>query len=87
MSYSPIVSTWDRVKDNLVPYWLAPHGILQEVTRNKKPTADHHPLVWGDRPIPVERLKELYALAEQKPLKYARLIEAEHGIKTWEIDE
>ena len=87
MAYKHIQSTWDRVKDKLVPYWLAPHGILQEVDRQKKPTEDYHPLVWGDRPVPVARLKELFEQAERNPLKYARLVEAEHGIKNWEEDD
>lgn len=87
MAYTHIQSTWDRVKDKVVPYWLAPHGILQEVTRDRKPTENHHPLVWGDRPVPVARLKELFEQAERNPLKYARLVEAEHGIKNWEVDD
>lgn len=86
MAYSPLESTWDRVKNKIVPYWLAPHGILQEVVRERKPTEDYHPLVWGDRPVPVERLKQLFEQAERNPLKYARLVEAEHGIKKWEVD-
>ena len=87
MAYKPIQSTWDRVKDKLVPYWLAPHGILQEVDRAKKPTEDHHPLVWGDRPLSKERLKELFESAEGNPLKFARLVEREHGIKHWGVED
>lgn len=87
MAYRPVQSTWDRVKDKLIPYWLAPHGILQEVTRDKKPTDGHHPLVWGDRPLDKDKLKELWAEAESKPLKYARLVEQAHGIKNWEVED
>ena len=86
MAYTRIQSTWDRTKDKLIPYWLAPHGVLQEVDRDKKPTDGYHPLVWGDKPLPKERLKALWEQAEGKPLKYARLVEQEHGIKNWEID-
>lgn len=84
MTYTHIESTWDRVKDKLVPYWLAPHGILQEVDRIEKPAEDYHPLVWGDRPIAKGRLKELFEKAEGNPLKFARLIELEHGIRAYD---
>ena len=87
MTYKHIQSTWDRVKDKVVPYWLAPHGILQEVDRTTKPTEGHHPLVWGDRPLSKERLKELFESAEGNPLKFARLVEREHGIRAYEVDD
>ena len=87
MTYQKIQSTWDRVKDKLIPYWLAPHGILQEVDRDKKPAEGYHPLAWADRPLSKERLKELWIASEGKPLTYARLIESEHGIKNWETEE
>lgn len=87
MVYTPVQSSWDRRKDSLIPYWLAPHGILQEVDRDKKPTKDHHPLTWADNPISKERLKELWIQAEGKPLPFARLIELEHSIKEWEIED
>lgn len=86
MAYTPVQSSWDRRKDALVPYWLAPHGILQEVDRDKKPNADYHPLVWGDRPLSDERIRELFEESGRKPLVFARLIEAEHGIKEWETE-
>jgi hypothetical protein len=84
VAYKHIQSTWDRVKDKLVPYWLAPHGILQEVDRIEKPTEDYHPLVWGDRPIEKDRLKELFETAGGNPLKFARLVELEHGIRAYD---
>ena len=87
MTYHKIQSTWDRVKDKLIPYWLAPHGILQEVARDKKPTEEYHPLCWADRPIDEEKLKELWVQSEGKPKKFARMIEAEHGIRDWEVEE
>ena len=87
MAYTKIQSSWDRTKDKLIPYWLAPHGILQEVTRDKKPTEEFHPLAWADRPISETRLRELWAEAEGKVLRFARLVESEHGIKEWEVDD
>lgn len=87
MSYTKIQSSWDRRKDALIPFWLAPHGILQEVDREKKPTEGYHPLAWADRPIAKERLKELWIQSEGKPLAFARLIELEHGIKEWEVED
>ena len=87
MAYTPIQSSWDRRKDTLIPFWLAPHGILQEVDRINKPTEDHHPLAWADRPITKERLKALWIESAGKPLAFARLIELEHGIKEWDVDE
>ena len=87
MTYTKVQSTWDRVKDKLIPYWLAPHGILQEVDRTKKPAEGYHPLAWGDRPLSKERVLELFEESGRKPLEFARLIEAEHGIKEWEVEE
>lgn len=85
MAYTVVTSSWDRRKDALIPFWLAPHGVLQEVDRDKKPTEGYHPLAWADRPISKERMKELWVQSEGKPQKFARLIEAEHGIKEWEV--
>ena len=86
MAYTRIQSTWDRTKDKLIPYWLAPHGVLQEVDRDKKPDEGYHPLAWADRPIEDDRLKELWEQSGGKVKVFARLIEQEHGIKEWEID-
>ena len=87
MTYHKVQSTWDRVKDKLIPYWLAPHGILQEVDRTKKPAEGYHPLAWADRPLSKERVLELFEESGRKPLEFARLIQAEHGIKEWEVEE
>ena len=87
MTYHKIQSTWDRVKDKLIPYWLAPHGILQEVDRDKKPAEGYHPLAWADRPIDEEKLKELWVQSEGKPKKFARMIEQHHGIREWEVED
>lgn len=86
MTYTPVQSSWDRRKDALVPYWLAPHGILQEVDRDKKPSADYHPLAWADRPLSDEKVMELFEKSGRKPLVFAKLIQAELGIKEWEIE-
>ena len=86
MAYTKVQGSWDRRKDALVPYWLAPHGILQEVDREKKPAEGYHPLVWGDRPMSDERLKELWEQSGGKVKAFARLIEQEHGIRTWEVE-
>ena len=86
MAYTKIKSSWDRRKDALVPFWLAPHGILQEVDRDKKPTEDYHPLAWADRPLSDDRIRELFEASGRKPLVFARLIEQEHGIKDWEVE-
>ena len=34
-----------------------------------------------------ERLKELWVASEGKPLAFARMLEAEHGIREWEVEE
>lgn len=87
MAYTKIQSSWDRRKEALIPYWLAPNGILQEVDRDKKPAEGYHPLAWADRPLSKDRMKELWVQSEGKPQVFARLIEAEHGIKEWEVEE
>jgi len=86
VAYTPRKNSWERVKDLIVPYWLAPHGILQEVTREKKPTGDYHPLTWADNPLDESRLRELWDESGGKVLKFARLVEMAHGIKEWEIE-
>lgn len=87
MAYIKVQTSWDRRKDALVPYWLAPHGILQEVDRDKKPAEGYHPLVWADRPVSDDRLKELWEQSGGKVKVFARLIESEHGIKEWEVED
>jgi hypothetical protein len=79
-------TSWDRRKEALIPYWVDKSGVFKEVVWDKKPSEDHHPLAWADRPISKERLKELWVQAEGKPLPFARLVEMEHGVKNWEID-
>jgi hypothetical protein len=76
----------DRVGTRTIPYWVDIYGVLKEVVWDKKPDVRHRPLTWADRPIPKERLKELWIASEGKPQKFARLIEAEHSIKEWEIE-
>lgn len=87
MAYTKIQSSWDRRRDALIPFWLAPNGILQEVDRAKKPTDDYHPLAWADRPISEEKLKELWVQSEGKLKRFGRLIEQYHGIREWEVED
>lgn len=77
----------ERCKHLKVPYWVDMFGLLIEVKWDKKPSMKYRPLAWADRPVPKERLKELFAEAEGKPLAYARLIEAEHGIQEWKVEQ
>ena len=77
----------DRVKGWGIPYWVDIYGTLKEVSWDKKPDVKHRPLTWADRPIDIERLKALWVEAEGKPKKFARLIEAEHGIRKWEVEK
>lgn len=76
-------NSWGRCKDTLVPYWMDESGVIKEVSWDQKPDATYHPLVWGDRPATKERLKELFDQAEGNPLKFARLVEMEHGIRAY----
>lgn len=68
-------------------YWLNQYMVLQLVNWDKKPDRNHRPIVYCDKPIEDERLKALWLESEGKPKKFARLIEAEHSIKHWEIEE
>ena len=77
----------DRTKSLRIPYWVDIYGILKEVQWEKKPDVKHRPLTWADRPIKDDRLKELWIESEGKPKKFARLIEAEHGIREYEVEE
>ncbi len=79
-------TSWDRRKDALTPYWVDQFGVLKEMDRERRPSEDHHPLVWGDRPLSKDTLKELWIQAEGKPLAFARLIEKLHGIRLYELE-
>jgi hypothetical protein len=68
-------------------YWIDIYRVLKMVDWDKKPDMKHRPLIYADRPIKMERLKELWLQSEGKPRAFARLIEEEHGIKEWEVEE
>lgn len=56
-------------------YWITEFGVLHEVE-----LPDTTPLMWKPKPLPKVRLKNLFLRSENDPLKFARLVEAEHGI-------
>jgi len=80
-------NSYEGRKDTVPAYWVDIYGVLKEVNWVKKPKATHRPLTWADTPISKERLKELWVQAEGKPLPFARLVELEHAIKEWEIED
>lgn len=68
-------------------YWIDIFQVLKLMDRDKKPDMKHRPLIYADRPIPNDRLKALWVESAGKPKKFAQLIEAEHGIKEWEVED
>ena len=63
-------------------YFISNFGVLKEAEWDEdNPPAGHYPLYWRKRPLPKERLKELFEQAGNNPLKFARLIEETHGIR------
>jgi uncharacterized membrane protein len=68
-------------------YWIDIYQVLKLVDWEKKPDMKHRPLIYADRPIANERLKELWLESEGKPKRFAKLIESEHGIKEWEVED
>ncbi len=84
MTYALAQSSWDRRKDAVPAYWIDIYGVLKEVSWTKTPDAKHHPLIWADRPLAKDKLKELWVQSEGKPLVFARLIEGELGVRDYE---
>lgn len=80
-------NSYERRKKESPAYWVDIYGVLKEVNWVKKPKATHRPLTWADNPIPKDTLKRLWIQAEGKPLPFARLVELEHAIKEWEIED
>lgn len=77
------MNSYERRKDKSPAYWVDDYGIFKEVTWDPADPPDgFRPLYWGRSRLPKERLAELYEQSEGKPLKFARLIEKEHGIGT-----
>lgn len=65
----------ERCKDRRPAYHVSPFGVFSEVA-----SPETRPLYWEETPLTKDRIKELFHLAEGKPLAFARLIEEEHGI-------
>ena len=77
------MNSYERCKDKSPAYWVTEFGVLKEVTYDADKVPEGlRPLYWGRPRLPTERLRELYEISEGKPLKFARLIEKEHGIGT-----
>lgn len=67
--------SYERIKDEPIPYWVSEYGIFSEVE-----IPGYRPLRWATPPLSAERLKELFDASERNPGKFARLVEREHGI-------
>lgn len=67
-------------------FWIDHYGVVARANWDKKPNRNYRPIIYCDRPVPKERLKDLWVEAEGKPLRFARLIEAEHGIRKFEVE-
>jgi hypothetical protein len=80
-------NSYERRKDTVPAYWVDIYGVLKEVNWIRKPDIKHRPLTWADRPINKDRLKELWVQSEGKPLAFARLVEKEHSIQEWEVED
>ena len=77
-----ISDSLERRQGKSPAYFVSNLGVLKEAEWDEdNPPAGHCPLYWRKRPLSKERLKELYEQAEGKPLKFARLVEAEHAIR------
>lgn len=76
-----ISDSFERRQGKSPAYFISNFGVLKEANWDEdNPPAGHLPLYWRKHPLPKERLKELFAQAEGKPLVFARLIEEAHGI-------
>ena len=76
-----ISNSFDRRQGKSPAYFVSNFGVLKEANWDENdPPKDHRPLYWRKHPLPKERLKELLSQAGNNPLKFARLIEAAHGI-------
>lgn len=76
-----ISNSFDRRQGKSPAYFVSNFGVLKEAEWDEdNPPTGHYPLYWRKTKLTKERLKELFEQAEGKPLKYARLVEKEHGI-------
>jgi hypothetical protein len=75
-----VMNSYERRKDKSPAYWITDFGVLKEVEYYNDPPEGLRPLYWGRARLPTERLRELWEQADNKPGKFARLIEKEHCI-------
>ena len=68
-------------------YWVDQHLVVKCVNWDKKPNMHNRPIIFCDKPVNDERLRALWLESEGKPKKFARLIEAEHGIREFELEK
>lgn len=74
------MNSYERRKDKSPAYWVTEYGVLKEVEYDNDPPEGLRALYWRRTRLSAERLKELWDQADNKPGKFARLIEKEHGI-------
>lgn len=75
-------SSYERSKDKSPAYFVSEFGVLKEANWDpNNPPAGHRPLYWKREPLSRDRMKELFEEAEGKLVRFARLIEKEHGIE------
>ena len=76
-----ISDSLERRQGKSPAYFVSNFGVLKEAEWDEdNPPAGHYPLYWRKRPLPKERLKELFEQAEGKLMTFIRLVEKEHGI-------
>ena len=68
-------------------FWIDHYGVVTRANWDKKPNRNYRPIIYCDRPVNDERLRALWLESEGKPKKFARLIEAEHGIREYEVEK
>ena len=74
------MNSYERRKDKSPAYFVTSFGVLKEVEFDNDPPEGLRPLYWRRTRLSADRLRELWEQAENKPGKFARLIEAAHGI-------
>lgn len=67
-------------------YWIDIYNVLTQANWDKKPSAKYRPLVFADKPLTDERVMELFEESGRKPIVFARLVEAELGIREFEME-
>lgn len=74
------MNSYERRKDKSPAYWVTQYGALKEVEFDNDPPEGLRPLYWRRTRLSAERLRALWNQADNKPGKFARLIESEHQI-------